>query len=185
MPLLISIGVVVLIAMIFYILKHTDQKYVNSSVRPDKPIIPAELQKEQIHRQLSILNDCQSLVNESASVKTVLFRYKCLLHTLDNLAQYTDSELKEAGLTFGKPICIIRAEMTNNRNTIIKQAIERNFTKKISSLKTVKGKLNALDRLYEELNSLPDLTENDRTYLKDYYIQKKKELDIPNIIRNS
>lgn len=178
-PILILIGIVVLI---LYIFKRIDQKYVNNSTRQDRPVIPTELQKEQIHRQVSILNDCQSLVNESASVKTVLSRYKRLLHTLDNLDQYTDIELKEADLTFDQPICIIRAEITNKRNTIIKQAIARNFTKRISSLKTVKGKLNALDRLYEELNALSDLTENDRVYLKDYYIQKKKELDIPNII---
>ena len=88
---------------------------------------------------------------DSNSVGTVINRIKMACNTIDKLNVYTNEELVAAGYKPKEPLSNTKDYIQKNKITIINQAIERNITHELEGLKTTKGKLNKLDKMYFEM----------------------------------
>lgn len=110
-----------------------------------------ELKNETIKRQMDILFESTELMNNSNSVGTVINRIKMACNTIDKLNVYTNEELVAAGYKPKEPLSNTKDYIQKNKITIINQAIERNITHELEGLKTTKGKLNKLDKMYFEM----------------------------------
>lgn len=98
------------------------------------------------------MNDCMALVNESADLTVVASRYKLLMEKLDFLAGYSPAELAGYGITTPTPFQQQKQTIEANKATVFNQAIDRAYEKErqhIDSLKTERGKENALSRFYD------------------------------------
>lgn len=100
-------------------------------------------------RSVEIIQDCQQLVNDSASLDVVARRYKELIERMTLLSSYPEDELSSYGISFGKPIDEQLEAIEANKITIFNQAIDRSHQKcmeHVNSLKTIRGKEDALMR---------------------------------------
>ncbi|MCU7380465.1 hypothetical protein OBO34_19315 [Clostridiales Family XIII bacterium ASD5510] len=128
-----------------------------------------EYERQQILRYVEILYDCQRLVNDSCNVEVVLSRYELLLQTITELMGYSESDLYEAGVEFKEPLEETLEFLYDNETTVINQAIERCIDKKLTTLKSDKERLTALDSAYQQLNALENLGYGSRKHLKEMY----------------
>ena len=137
--------------------------------------IYSDINKATIARTIEIMADCQRLVNESSSFDVVARRYEMLLEKLDELSGYSQAELEGYGFSFGQPVSSIKQNIVDNDVTIICQALDRAFAKEMSriqTLKTPKGKENALNRFCESVCQIIndyDLPSECYSYLQDLY----------------
>ena len=90
-------------------------------------------------------------IYRKVGVGTVINRIKMACNTIDKLNVYTNEELVAAGYKPKEPLSNTKDYIQKNKITIINQAIERNITHELEGLKTTKGKLNKLDKMYFEM----------------------------------
>lgn len=138
------------------------------------------MHKETIKRHVEILTESIQLVNDSNNLDTVLKRYLIVYNTLNKLLPYSDAELREAGYTLKGDLTNTQSYMQNNRITIINQAIERNIKYEIGLLKTIKGKINKLDTLYQNMKNNENLENDNIIFLENLYVTIRKSLDNEN-----
>lgn len=108
--------------------------------------------RQQLLRQIEILNDCQNLVNDSENLDTVAHRYDLLLEKLTFFLPYTEQQLSGYGIHFGKPVAAIMNEISLNKATIFCQAIDRaheKWIRRAEEMKTQSGKERSLQTFKE------------------------------------
>lgn len=150
--------------------------------KPEKQQINKDLEKEQIRRQIEILLESQTIMNNSNSVTTVVHRYNLALSALSTLLRYTETSIKEAGFVFPNTIEEMRKDLINNHDVIIHKAIQRNITNEIDSSKTKNGKLSTLEKVYYSIRGIGNLNQNNITTLEHLYSEYKKELQAPSSV---
>lgn len=135
----------------------------------------SEMDVQTIKRHVEILSDSVELVNNSCDLETVVSRFDTACNSLHVLSRYTAEDIKSAGCFLSKSPADTLAFMNENQTALINQAIQRNFDKKLNSLKTTKGKLNALDTLYQSFKKLW-INNECISFLEQLYKEYKTEL---------
>ena len=90
-------------------------------------------------------------------------------NTIDKLNVYTNEELVAAGYKPKEPLSNTKDYIQKNKITIINQAIERNITHELEGLKTTKGKLNKLDKMYFEMKDNKSLNSENLVFLEELH----------------
>lgn len=133
-------------------------------------------QIEIIRRQITIMSESVSLVNDSNNLDIVIHRYDMLCNTLQKLTSYTNAELQKAGYQLKESLADTLETIQKNKNIIFNQAIERNITHELALLHTKREKLNKLEILYRKFECLPDLSGDNIQFLKHIYSDIKNNL---------
>ena len=133
---------------------------------------------ETIKRQMQILTESVNLVNDSCDVQTVLKQYDITCQTLEHLLKYTDEEMQAAGFKTLGSLSESFSNILANKESIINQAIQRNFDKKIDSLTTTDEKAKALDTLYNSIRIMEGLDSVNISFLDALYQERKNNLCI-------
>lgn len=129
----------------------------------------SQIQAKTIKRQIDILLESTDLVNNSNNLDIVLRRYQIVCNTLIRLLAYTPDELKSAGFILKSSLNDTLDFIQNNRAIIINQAIERNILFELSLLKTTKGKIQKLNKLYEKIKNNANLEKENLAFLEKLY----------------
>ena len=171
------LAVVLFIGYIISVLeKNKNDKIKYSSANSSNAHMPQELKNETIKRQMDILFESTELMNNSNSLGTVINRINMACNTIDKLSTYTYEELVAAGYSPKDPLSNTKDYIQKNRVTIINQAIERNLKHEIESLKTTRGKINKLDKIYSEIKENTFLEADNLMFLNELYNTTKKDL---------
>lgn len=176
LPFIIGAIIIGIIGFVFVVLTKKTETEVepdNMYVQPSKPI---NAQNETIKRQMEILTESTELVNNSNNLDTVLRRYDMVCNTLNKLINYTTDDFRAAGFVLKEPLSHTKDELLNNKTLLINQAIERNITHEINSLKTVSGKLRKLDTLYNAMKENKVLDASNLSFLEELYHETQKNL---------
>lgn len=149
--------------------KSRDENLKSPSINSSNTHMSQELKNETIKRQMDILFESTELMNNSNSVGTVINRIKMACNTIDKLNVYTNEELVAAGYKPKEPLSNTKDYIQKNKITIINQAIERNITHELEGLKTTKGKLNKLDKMYFEMKDNKSLNSENLVFLEELH----------------
>ncbi len=173
--------VVIIVIVIGYIIKNNKKTGNEKSPISQTPISrlfqTPEWKLESIKRHMTIFLESANLVNTSYNLETVIRRYTVLRNTLMELCNYTDSEIEAAGYKLKSPLMTTLDSVQSNKISIVNQAIERHIKSKINSLKTTSGKLSKLDTIYNDIKTNSTLEDENLSFLEDFYLSMKKELD--------
>ena len=108
---------------------------------------------KDLRRVVEIIRESQEIINDSDNLRTVASRYYLLLSSLEELKNRPKRDLKYYGISSDIPFSDSIAMLNEKKSVIFNQAIDRSYHKamnRISSLKTMKGRENALSKFYDE-----------------------------------
>lgn len=110
-------------------------------------------QGKDIRRVAEVMEESQSLVNNSYDLGVVARRYRTLVSCLEEFASRSKRDLDFYGISLGRPASQCLADLQRNKSTVFLQALDRSHSKcmkRVGCLKTQQGKENALSRFYDE-----------------------------------
>lgn len=151
---LAAIAVIGIVVLIVYLVrrkkaKESEQPFSEPHIKTKKSERPPI--GSDIRRDVEIIQDCQKLINTSDNLETVAKRYRSLISLLSEMQKRPQSDFDYYGVNFGSPVSTVLSTLESNKTAIFCQAIDRAHAKcmkHIASLKTEKGKQNALYKFH-------------------------------------
>lgn len=118
------------------------------------------------------LGETIEIIKTSKNPDTVISRFEFLENLYSRMSNAADS------ISNWDEINTCIQELIINKNKYVNESIKRNLEAeliKINQLKTEKGKINRLNRFFESMRTIPNLTDKNFTYIDEL---KNKTLDI-------
>lgn len=146
-----AIAIIGIVVLIVYLVrrkkaKNSGQSFSEPNVKLGRPPVGSDMR-----RDVEIIKDCQELINTSDNLETVARRYNSLVSLLSEMQKRPQSDFDYYGVNFGSPVSTVLSTLESNKTAIFCQAIDRAHAKcmkHIASLKTEKGKQNALYKFH-------------------------------------
>lgn len=143
-----------------------------------KDKLSARFEEEHISDKLNLstydrqLEETIEIIKTSKNPDTVISRFEFLEDLYSRMSNAADS------ISNWDEINTCIQELIINKNKYINESIKRNLEAeliKINQLKTEKGKINRLNRFFESMRTIPNLTDKNFTYIDEL---KGKTLEI-------
>lgn len=135
-----------------------------------KDSLSAHLKKEHISDKLNLpiyvrqFEETIELIKTSKNPDTVISRFEFLEDLYSKMLNIPNS------IPNWNVIDAHIQELMTNKNIYVNESIKRNLEAeliKINQLKTEKGKINRLNRFFESIRSIPNLTNDNITYIAE------------------
>lgn len=143
-----------------------------------KDKLSARFEEEHISDKLNLstydrqLEETIEIIKTSKNPDTVISRFEFLENLYSKMFNVADS------ISNWDEINTCIQELITNKNKYVNESIKRNLEAeliKINQLKTEKGKINRLNRFFEFVKTIPNLTDENFTYIDEL---KNKTLEI-------
>lgn len=124
--------------------------------------------KSEFLRDVRIMQESVSLVNNSTSLETVSSRYDTLMNVLQRLMTYTSEELNTFNTHFPVPLKKTYESLQENKALIFCQAIDRAYEQckaDALSLSTNKGYEGRINRFFQKSLAISNLPQEAKEYL--------------------
>lgn len=130
-----------------------------------------------IKRELELQAKCLEYLKTTSLIYDAIEKYFVLIESLDRLIKYSEDDLNKVKLS-KRIVKEMKIDFVNDKVNIFNGVIEREYQYQIKdaeTLKTNRGKINRIKKLYDSLIDYPDLPSESIKYAKllvDDYIKQ-------------
>lgn len=147
---------------------NEQKQQVNDYKQQLKDKLSARFEEEHVSDKLNLstydrqLGETIEIIKTSKNPDTVVSRFEFLEDLYSRMSNAADS------ISNWDEINTCIQELITNKNKYVNESIKRNLEAeliKINQLKTEKGRINRLNRFFESMRTIPNLTDESLTYI--------------------